>query len=74
MGRRKEKFYELRGLVAMEVERGRSAEVDIREELEQRDKEVQELHTETRIRNGKYNTIYRKIKTPGVPRYLKERG
>ena len=47
---------------------------DLRSELEQRDKELQEQKKKKRLRERKFNWWYRVVRTAGVARYLAEQG
>lgn len=67
-------FHEERGFATEEVERREGQGWDMRQVLEQRDRELQEQEIGRRLREGRYNRWYREVRTDGVPRYLEERG
>nr|XP_034195024.1 golgin subfamily A member 6-like protein 6 [Osmia lignaria] len=66
------KFFEERGLKLEKLEEKRSSGEMGYEELEERDKQMQEEERWEKITESRYNRWYKTIIEPGIPRYLEK--
>ncbi|XP_070530007.1 golgin subfamily A member 6-like protein 22 [Cardiocondyla obscurior] len=71
-GKRKEKFFERLGWTLERIEERREEEGMRGKEIVVKDKELQRKERWEKIRMGKFNKDYGKIKEEGVPEYLKK--
>ncbi|EZA46498.1 hypothetical protein X777_00096 [Ooceraea biroi] len=65
-------FYKERGVAVEWVKRRREEGREIRGEIEERDKEVQQQERFERVQKSRWNKWYKEIGKIGLPRYLRE--
>lgn len=68
----KDKYLNSLGLSQAELERMREKEINVFQEIRRRETDIGNQVIKGKIREARYNTIYKKLCEEGLPRYLKE--